>query len=317
MKVVIRVRPFRFRPVHSLFGIRDIRCCAFDHGLPVEQIRLGTLVTGFRHEHGALLRGNRSAVVRDLPFQCSLLGLRSLECVTKGPVVDLEKKLSLFHELIVPDTQPRDRAFHLRSNSDEIGENFRVIRARLAIRFEKHNQTQSNRSRYDCDAKRANCFGAVVLRLIRFHRASSAEKKEPKSKCEQGRQAGIHHDRRRERFTQVNRQQQETSSRRQQNSQGQANEPSREKGSQDVERWSLLTARKRKHAKQKQRSRGGAFCRLFHGWSLEPLIRIRSPVRKARSATASRTCVRAATSAVRACASARCAAVTSSKLRTP
>src|SRR6267378_3303438 len=147
--------------------------------------------------------------------------------------------------------------------------------------------------------------------------ASSVEKKEPKSKCEQGRQAGIHHDRRRERFSQVHRQQQEPSSRRQQNSQGQANKPSREKGTQDVERWSLLTTRKRKHANQKQHSRSYTTWRVSHGWSLEPLIRIRSPVRKARSARVSRTCVRAATSAVRACASARCAAVTSSKLRTP
>jgi hypothetical protein len=41
--------------------------------------------------------------------------------------------------LIVPDIQPKDWAFHLWSNSDEIGQNFRVVRAWLTIRFKNNN----------------------------------------------------------------------------------------------------------------------------------------------------------------------------------
>src|SRR5258708_5551928 len=92
-------------------------------------------------------------------------------------------------------------------DSNEMGGYFRVVRAWLPMRFEKHNETQNNSSRDNGNAKLANRFGSGVLREFQFHRASSGEKKEPKSECKQGRQAGIHDYWRRERFFQVNRQQ--------------------------------------------------------------------------------------------------------------
>src|ERR1700730_6741057 len=118
MKVVSRVLPLRLRPIHPLRSVCDLGSCALDSGLRVEQVRLGAVAIRLRYKDGALLCRNRSPLVPDPSFQCGLLGLRPLEGITIGAVVDLEEELALLHELIVPDAQPHDRAFYLRGKSD-------------------------------------------------------------------------------------------------------------------------------------------------------------------------------------------------------
>jgi hypothetical protein len=115
-------------------------------------------------------------------------------------VIDLKQQFALLHKLIVADVQAHDRPFHLRRESNEIGCHFRVVRARLVIGFEKHNQTQNHRGRDDGYTQVANCLSMGVLFMFQLHKASSVKKKKPQCKGEQSRQAGIHHDWRRERF---------------------------------------------------------------------------------------------------------------------
>src|SRR5216684_5014410 len=200
MQIVTRIGPLRFDPVHALLCVRHVRPRLIDRCFPSEYVRLRALDISLRNRNATYQCRNPPPLVSDLSFESSLLGKRVLEGVLIRSVIDLKQQFALLYKLIVVDVQANDRPVHLRRDSNEIGHHFRVIRSWLAIDFEKHNQTKNDRSQYDGYTKNMNRVLAGVLPRFQFHSASSVKKKEPKSECEYGCQAGIHHDWRRERF---------------------------------------------------------------------------------------------------------------------
>ncbi len=207
MQIIIRIGPLRFGPVDALLCVRHVSTRLVDGRCPSHYVSLRGLDISLRNRNAAYQCRNPPPLVSYLPFERSLLGKAVFESVLIRPFIDLKQQFALLYKLVVVDVQANYRSFHLRCDSNEIGGYFRVVRAWLPMRFEKHNETQNNSSRDNGNAKLANRFGSGVLREFQFHRASSGEKKEPKSECKQGRQAGIHDYWRRERFFQVNRQQ--------------------------------------------------------------------------------------------------------------
>src|SRR6266404_335733 len=199
MQIIARVGPFRVGPAHTLLCVCHVRPRLINSRCPSGYVSLRALDIRLRNGNAAYQCCNLPAFVSDLPFEGSLLGKGVFESVLIWAVINLKEQFALLNKLIVVDVQANDRTFYLRRNSNEIGGNFRVVRSRLAIDFEERNQTKSDCGRYDAYPQVADSL-AVVLRLFRFHKTSSVEKNEPQSKCEQGCQAGIHYDWRREHF---------------------------------------------------------------------------------------------------------------------
>src|SRR5262249_7748464 len=139
-------------------------------------IRLFALNVCGRHGYGADQSRNSSPLVRNLSLQSRLVGDSFFKSILVRSRVDLEKDLSFFYELVVMHIQVDERAFDLRRDSNEVGENLAIICPGIAVRVIEHHNPQTDRAGNNERAQNAPNPDSRSTDAAGWHRVSSLSK---------------------------------------------------------------------------------------------------------------------------------------------
>src|SRR5208283_1665876 len=88
-------------------------------------------------------------LVNDLALQRVQIGSRTLQCILVRPGVDLEEQSALLDKSVVLHRERRDGTIYLRCDADEIGEDLRVVSARIPVGLVYHQQASDQRGNRD------------------------------------------------------------------------------------------------------------------------------------------------------------------------
>src|SRR4029077_14098805 len=73
------------------------------------------------------------------------------QCIPIGALIDLVEQIAGFNKLIVLHIQANKRAIDLGRYSDEVGEDFGIVGARIVIRAVEHNESHYYGAGHDSD----------------------------------------------------------------------------------------------------------------------------------------------------------------------
>jgi hypothetical protein len=143
-----------------------------DTPLGVRHFSFGAMDILVRNRDSAYQGGYPALFVSDLPFKGSLLRKGVFQRIPIGAFIDFVEQIARFNQLIVFHIQANKRAIDLWRYSDEVGEDFGVIGARIGIRAVEHSESHYYGAGHDSDTDPASdnlavlCIHGDVISLV-------------------------------------------------------------------------------------------------------------------------------------------------------